>query len=32
MHRSKKALSFNQFIGAVEQLRWNGETKRFCGL
>ena len=24
--------SFNQLIGAVEQLCWDGETKRFCGL
>jgi hypothetical protein len=32
MHRSKEAFSFNQLIGTVEQLRWNGETKRFCGL
>jgi hypothetical protein len=31
IRRSKKALSFNQLIGAVEQLRWDGNTKRFCG-
>src|SRR5215469_11253647 len=26
------ASSFNQLIGAVEQLRRDGQTKRFCGL
>jgi hypothetical protein len=25
---SKKAFSFNQLIGTVEQLRWNGKTKQ----
>src|SRR5215469_8514807 len=29
---SKKASSFNQLIGAVEQLRRDGHTKRFCSL
>jgi hypothetical protein len=32
MHRSKKVLSFNQLIGAVEQLRWDRQAEDLCGL
>jgi hypothetical protein len=32
VHRSKRVSLFNQIVGAIEQLRRDGQTERFCGL